>query len=658
MAANEKANLFKDAEDSWAVGDIGYMAENHFMGGYPDGTFKGDHALTRGEMASTLNRVLRVKPGGRHSFSDVSGHWSASDIYATASAGIVAGYPDGSFGPDRHITRAETVAMLNRAYQRVVAEDILENQRSLKTFRDLLPSHWAYKELISAANDVDLAAANQPAQPDDEEKPNDGKEENGNDKRDEHRPDKGGNAGHTGGNTKPKPQTLVGYAHVDSRNYPSVSPFIHPPFYNAVVEVVVDGTGKIQSVTDHGTGESALSLEDPAKRTSWQGKNGSYWGVAATVDTFGKFNGKTLEDVKTMDFSKTGADVVSGATASGEAIQEAVVNAMEKRDGLKFLVLDDGKIKAMDATVNGKVVTFSENLPEDFDIAWVSLTHGATNTNPLPTSTYTYDKTANQLTFASELTPGEYFANIQDASKTYRPPHFEAGKGEEDLSQAVTFVVDSIAVAAANETDNGVAVTNNELANYLANLEHMKVTEKDTEGAKTATFETLGHHGTVSYTVLLDDEGRINADLANRQGPVFVPGKTYTVEVDAFGYNAVTIDYTVPGGTTPPEEQPDSEPEAPALTTKYGKATVDEPFNYDVNVVVTLDAEGIIQSVADHETNAGANAGFFNKATAMFPKYVGKTLAELESATPDAVSGATLTSTAISKAVIAALEGT
>ena len=71
------------------------------------------------------------------------------------AAGVIKGYEDGSFKPDREITRAEAVAMFNRAFNRNTTEASLanvENRKAVEDFNDTA-NHWAYYDIIDAANE-------------------------------------------------------------------------------------------------------------------------------------------------------------------------------------------------------------------------------------------------------------------------------------------------------------------------------------------------------------------------------------------------------------------------------------------------------------------------------------------------------------------------
>ncbi|MEI6309676.1 MAG: S-layer homology domain-containing protein, partial [bacterium] len=54
---------------------------------------------------------------GTTDFNDVFGHWAQADIMTLVDKGIISGYPDGSFQPDKSVTRAEFIKILAAALQ-------------------------------------------------------------------------------------------------------------------------------------------------------------------------------------------------------------------------------------------------------------------------------------------------------------------------------------------------------------------------------------------------------------------------------------------------------------------------------------------------------------------------------------------------------------
>ena len=113
--------------------------------GYGDGTYRPNEGVTRAQAVTMIARLkgLQPKQGG---FKDVPANaWYAGYAGALKEAGIVVGYEDGSFGGDRVITRAEIIAMINRAFN-------IPKKQSRKAFSDLPENHWAYEDIQKAAN--------------------------------------------------------------------------------------------------------------------------------------------------------------------------------------------------------------------------------------------------------------------------------------------------------------------------------------------------------------------------------------------------------------------------------------------------------------------------------------------------------------------------
>jgi S-layer homology domain. len=98
-----------------------YLSENEihyaYIAGFPDGSIRPVNKLTREEAAVILYRLLPEELRSKYQagilpFRDIAKQrWSAKQIAVLYEAGIVNGYPDGSFRPERPITRAEFAAM-------------------------------------------------------------------------------------------------------------------------------------------------------------------------------------------------------------------------------------------------------------------------------------------------------------------------------------------------------------------------------------------------------------------------------------------------------------------------------------------------------------------------------------------------------------------
>lgn len=109
---------FSDIAGHWAEADILKAARAGLVNGYPDGTFRPNNFVTREEFASMLAHAIRLdSEAAELVFTDVDqiGEWAKQAIAQAAKARIIVGYPDGSFRPDANIGRAESALMLARA---------------------------------------------------------------------------------------------------------------------------------------------------------------------------------------------------------------------------------------------------------------------------------------------------------------------------------------------------------------------------------------------------------------------------------------------------------------------------------------------------------------------------------------------------------------
>lgn len=118
-----------------------------FLSGYANGTFGPDRNMTRAEVTTMFARLLTEKMAAdqtySNTFSDVAkSHWAANYIGYMQQFGIITGYADGSFRPDASVTRAEFAAIASRF------ETLTEGTKS---FSDVPSSHWAAKYINFAA---------------------------------------------------------------------------------------------------------------------------------------------------------------------------------------------------------------------------------------------------------------------------------------------------------------------------------------------------------------------------------------------------------------------------------------------------------------------------------------------------------------------------
>ncbi|MFX3631732.1 MAG: S-layer homology domain-containing protein [Candidatus Pristimantibacillus sp.] len=113
--ANPTRGEFKDTTSHWANGTINTFVNLGVVTGYEDGTFHPNASITRAEFATIIAKVFNLSAAGNgNKLSDTSGHWAEASIHALTESGIIAGYEDGTFRPNKEISRAEIVAIISR----------------------------------------------------------------------------------------------------------------------------------------------------------------------------------------------------------------------------------------------------------------------------------------------------------------------------------------------------------------------------------------------------------------------------------------------------------------------------------------------------------------------------------------------------------------
>lgn len=145
---------FPDVGEGWSKDYIGYLEKFSVVTGYEDGTFRPQNYITRAEMAVMMAKAEGYDISGYMSSDELAypdvdegySEWAVKAIKYLTDRGIMEGYPDGTFGPNRPITRAETVATVNR----VLADMTVGNIEVLPS--DMTEAHWAYNDVVFAMN--------------------------------------------------------------------------------------------------------------------------------------------------------------------------------------------------------------------------------------------------------------------------------------------------------------------------------------------------------------------------------------------------------------------------------------------------------------------------------------------------------------------------
>jgi hypothetical protein len=113
--------VFNDLEGHWAEDLIEAFANEGYIAGYPDGTFKPDNFISRAEAAVFL---LRTKYGPSYSppsptggvFADIDGHWAQAWIEVLTADGVLDSQPDSNFRPADKITQREVIVWILQVF--------------------------------------------------------------------------------------------------------------------------------------------------------------------------------------------------------------------------------------------------------------------------------------------------------------------------------------------------------------------------------------------------------------------------------------------------------------------------------------------------------------------------------------------------------------
>lgn len=162
-AANPSA-VFPDIEGDPNATFINYLAERGLIKGFPDGTFGPNQGLTRAQATSLLVKAagLPADTSLPITFTDVkSDYWAAPSIAAATQAGYISGFPDGTFHPEENLTRAQGISLILRLSQQT-------GSVALPELTDIDSRHWAAPSVATglASGMIGLTADNKQFLPD------------------------------------------------------------------------------------------------------------------------------------------------------------------------------------------------------------------------------------------------------------------------------------------------------------------------------------------------------------------------------------------------------------------------------------------------------------------------------------------------------------
>lgn len=133
-------------ENHWAAWAIKNVSNAGLFNGYKDGTFMPDKNITRGEFTTVVFKYLGIQLSNitENKFKDTENHWAGKYIEEMSRLKYINGYSDGTFRPNANITRAECVALINRALNRGPLH------KAGQIFPDVEENHWANMDIAEA----------------------------------------------------------------------------------------------------------------------------------------------------------------------------------------------------------------------------------------------------------------------------------------------------------------------------------------------------------------------------------------------------------------------------------------------------------------------------------------------------------------------------
>lgn len=147
------------AADAWYADAVNTLASLGMIEGVGNNLFEPERSITRAEFTTIAMRFTNGMLEGENIFPDVNpGDWFYDYVVGSIQYGWINGYPDGTFGPNNTITRAEVTAIVNRMLGRSADEDYVDSHTTdLRQFTDLADTHWAYYDIMEATNTHDYS---------------------------------------------------------------------------------------------------------------------------------------------------------------------------------------------------------------------------------------------------------------------------------------------------------------------------------------------------------------------------------------------------------------------------------------------------------------------------------------------------------------------
>ena len=139
-----------DANHLWSNRAVSTLYNAGILSGYPDGTFRPSEPITRAEFATIAAKFDELELGSASSFTDIFGHWAEKYITSSEIKGWIKGYPDMTFKPEQDITRAEAMTLINNVLERGVPEENIHPDAIF--WPDNPSTEWYYEAVMEATN--------------------------------------------------------------------------------------------------------------------------------------------------------------------------------------------------------------------------------------------------------------------------------------------------------------------------------------------------------------------------------------------------------------------------------------------------------------------------------------------------------------------------
>lgn len=147
-------NTFTDlGNHEWSRRAISTLSSAGILKGYPDGSFRPSSPITRAEFATVAAKFDNLDLSSESKFTDIKSHWAEKFITSSEIKGWISGYPGSTFKPEQDITRAEAMTLINNVLGRKVPQENIHPEAMY--WQDISNDDWYYEAVMEATNSHD-----------------------------------------------------------------------------------------------------------------------------------------------------------------------------------------------------------------------------------------------------------------------------------------------------------------------------------------------------------------------------------------------------------------------------------------------------------------------------------------------------------------------